>query len=169
MRLSVSLGFSRFLSVSLGFSWFLSVSLGVSRCLSVSLQQTHGARGHDGNNGSGGRDGSRGSNGSRGRNGGNGGNGGHGTNGQSGSEGTEGQHGTSSRPLVYTVSANGGGYKVREICRIHGGGTQTRTFHYVTSSTDHTMNIQARITLGVEVIRACIFFIFLLMGNYNAE
>ena len=45
---------------------------------------------------------------------------------------------------------------VREVFVIHVGGTR-----YVTSSTDHIMNIQARIMLTVECIRTCIF-VFLL-------
>ena len=40
---------------------------------------------------------------------------------------------------------------VREVFIIHVGGT-----HGVTSSTDHSMKIQARITLTVECIRTCI-------------
>ena len=44
--------------------------------------------------------------------------------------------------------------RVREICMIvHVGGTRC-----VTSSTDHTMKIQARIILTVECIRTCIYF-----------
>ena len=41
---------------------------------------------------------------------------------------------------------------VREVFMMHVGGTRG-----VTSSTDHIMNIQARITLTVDVIRTCIF------------
>ena len=46
----------------------------------------------------------------------------------------------------------GVGGPVREIFIIHVGGTRCAT-----SSTDNTMNIQARITLNVECIRSCIF------------
>ena len=41
--------------------------------------------------------------------------------------------------------------QVREVFVIHVGGTRC-----VTSSTDHSLKIQARITLTVEVIRTCI-------------
>ena len=42
--------------------------------------------------------------------------------------------------------------EVREVFVIHVGGTRC-----VPSSTDHILNIQARITLTVECIRPCIF------------
>jgi len=52
---------------------------------------------------------------------------------------------------------------VKSIFMIHVGGTRC-----VTSSTDHNMNIQARITLNVEFIRGYIFY-FYLMCEYNDE
>jgi hypothetical protein len=42
----------------------------------------------------------------------------------------------------------------RKVCVIHVGGTRC-----VTSSTDHSMNIRARITWTVECIRTCIFVV----------
>ena len=45
-------------------------------------------------------------------------------------------------------------YQVREVFIVHVGGTRC-----VTSSTDNTMNIHARITLNVECIRTCIFIV----------
>ena len=45
---------------------------------------------------------------------------------------------------------------VREVFIIHVGGTRC-----VTSSTDHYLKIQARITLTVEVIRTCLFLFLL--------
>jgi hypothetical protein len=47
---------------------------------------------------------------------------------------------------------------------IHVGGTRD-----VTSSTDNSIKIQARITLTVECLRTCIFFYFHLMFEYNYE
>ena len=52
---------------------------------------------------------------------------------------------------------------VREIFIIHVGGTRC-----VTSSTDHIMKIRARITLTVEFIRTCIFYVYC-MCKYKDE
>jgi hypothetical protein len=52
---------------------------------------------------------------------------------------------------------------VREIFLIHVGGTRC-----VTSSTDHIMKIRARITLTVECIRTCIFYVYC-MCKYKDE
>ena len=47
-------------------------------------------------------------------------------------------------------------YQVKSVFIVHVGGTRC-----VTSSTDHYMNIHARITLSVECIRTCLFlFLF---------
>ena len=47
---------------------------------------------------------------------------------------------------------------------VHVGGTRC-----VTSNTDNNMNIQARITLNVACMRACILICFFFMCKYNDE
>ena len=49
---------------------------------------------------------------------------------------------------------------VKSVFLVHVGGTRC-----VTSSTDHIIKVQARITLSVEFIRTCIFYIFILCVN----
>ena len=49
---------------------------------------------------------------------------------------------------------------MKSVFVIHVGGTRC-----VPSSTDHYMKIHARITLTVEFIRTCLFFIFIVYGN----
>ena len=50
--------------------------------------------------------------------------------------------------------------KYESVCIVHGGGTRGGT-----SNTDHSMNMPARITLTVEVIRTCVFWMLIWCVN----